>query len=346
MVKIVYSGPLSLRMRSLARLAQISLATKLRHVLGHKMADDWDADMETGVRFVRHQFTTAMKHTDIAQGRLLFDSLQTQTDDVYEVSVSAAIGTKGHWYHPKTHSRNVTVLYFHGGGYTFHGGVSGRFAQMLAHHIGAKVFAPDYRLTPEHPHPAQAEDAMTAWGYLTDTIPAAQIVVIGDSAGGHMALMLLQALKAQNKTQPALCIGLCPWTDIGARGASLHENDSTDLVQGWMAVQFGRWLDPENRFGRGVLSPISYDYVDLAPLYLQAGGREVLRDMIIEFAKIQKANGAEVRLDLWPDMPHDFQAYDSCKPSSTAALARLNEAIDMQVRANELPSHLKGTTLV
>lgn len=81
MVKIVYSGPLSLRIRSLARLAQISLATKLRHALGHKMADDWDADMETGVRFVRHQFTTAMKHTDIAQGRLLFDSLQTQTDD-------------------------------------------------------------------------------------------------------------------------------------------------------------------------------------------------------------------------------------------------------------------------
>ncbi|WP_197922927.1 hypothetical protein [Thiosulfatihalobacter marinus] len=48
------------------------------------MADDWDANMETGIRFVRHQFTAAMRHRDIAQGRELFDSVQTQTDDIYE----------------------------------------------------------------------------------------------------------------------------------------------------------------------------------------------------------------------------------------------------------------------
>lgn len=79
-----------------------------------------------------------------------------------------------------------------------------------------------------------------------------------------MALMLLQALKAQGKPQPALCIGLCPWTDIGDRGASLRDNDPTDLVQGWMALQLGHWLDPD-----------------------QAYGREVLRDMIIDFAREQ-----------------------------------------------------------
>ena len=310
------------------------------------MAFDWDANMETGIRFVRHQFTAAMRHPDIQAGRELFNSVQLQTDDVYAVTTSAAQGINGLWYDPDHRAGAAVVLYFHGGGYAFHGGVSGRFAQMLAHHTASRLLAPDYRLTPEHPHPAQAEDAMAAWDYLSAQVPAEKIVVIGDSAGGHMALMLLQALKAQGKPQPALCIALCPWTDIGERGDSLRNNDPTDLVQGWMALQFGRWLDPDHTFGRAALSPISYDYSGLAPLYLQAGGREILRDMIVDFARVQKDKGAKVTLDLWPDMPHDFQAYDSMTASSQAALGRIKQAIASQLDAGAPLSDLQGVTIV
>jgi len=142
---------------------------------------------------------------------------------------------------------------------------------MLAHHSKLPLFFPHYRLTPEHPHPAQAEDALAAWRYVTARTPAERVIVIGDSAGGHMALTLLQTLKAQGLPQPALCIGLCPWTDIGERGDSLHGNDKYDLVQGWMALQFGEWHEPGNKFGRQVLSPIHPDFSDLAPIYLPAG---------------------------------------------------------------------------
>lgn len=345
MVKMVYSGPLPLRLRSLAKLSQIAIATSIRHAFGCRMAEDWDAKMETGIRFVRHQFTAAMRHRDIAQGRRLFDSVQTQTDDVYDVTSSVSQGINGRWYDPKCCDSEAVLLYFHGGGYTFHGGVSDRFAQMLSHHTGARLLAPDYRLTPEHPHPAQAQDAMAAWDYLSSRTPAERIVVIGDSAGGHMALMLLQALREQGKPQPALCIGLCPWTDIGDRGASLRDNDATDLVQGWMALQFGKWLDPDQAFGRNALSPITFDYSGLAPLYLQTGGREVLRDMIIEFAQVQKENGAKVLLDLWPDMPHDFQAYDSMTASSTAALTRIRQAIDAHLVVSGSFAGLPGITV-
>ena len=160
-----------------------------------------------------------------------------------------------------------------------------------------------------------------------------------------MALMLLQALREQSKPQPALCIGLCPWTYIGDRGASLRENDATDLVQGWMALQFGKWLDPDQVFGRDALSPITFDYSGLAPLYLQAGGREGLRDMIIGFAQVQKENGARVLLDLWPDMPHDFQAYDSMTASSTAALTRIRQAIDAHLVTGGPFAGLPGITV-
>lgn len=227
----------------------------------------------------------------------------------------------------KDHHCETTVLHFHGGGYAFHGAISGRFSAMLAHHFGAPVFVPDYRLTPEHPHPAQAEDALASWHFLTRQVPPERIVVTGDSAGGHMALMLLQTLKAEGLPQPALCIGLSPWTDIGERGESMWRNDVFDLVQGWMALKFGEWLDPDSRYGREQLSSFYQDYAGLAPIYVQVGGREVLRDMIIEFVETQRSKGAQIAYDIWPDMPHDFQAYDSLKASSTEALARLADAV-------------------
>jgi epsilon-lactone hydrolase len=337
MPKLKFSGPFTLRLRSFLTLNRIALATYLRHTRGKRIAPDWDANFETGILFVRHQFRAAMTGSNIARGRLLFDSLQTETDDIYSVTATPRFEPKGVWYRPRSLTCDTTILHFHGGGYAFHGAVSHRFAAMLAHHSGASVFAPDYRLTPENPHPAQAEDALTAWNYLATTIPPEKIVVSGDSAGGHMALMLLQSLKAKGLTQPALCIGLCPWTDIGNRGESLRGNDPYDLVQGWMALRFGEWLDPDGTYGREALSPCYHDFAGLAPIYLQAGGREVLRDMIVEFAVIQKEKGAKVTLDLWPDMPHDFQAFDTLKPSSSEALKRLSALI--QNRLLPEPSH-------
>ncbi len=317
-----------MRLNSFAAINRIAIGTYFRHLIGRRIAPDWDETFEIGIRFVRRQFTAAMKHADIAQGRLLFDSLQTETDDIYDVDVEACDTPRGHWYRPRTRRSGKTLLYFHGGGYTFHGSVSARFAAMLAHHVGAELFAPDYRLTPEHPHPAQAEDALEAWLFLTRTVAPRDIVIIGDSAGGHMALMLLQTLKERSLEQPGLCVGLCPWTDIGDRGASLRDNDRFDLVQGWMALQFGKWLDPNDTFGRETLSPIYHDFTGLAPIYLQAGGREVLHDMIAEFAEVQKTRGANVTLDVWPDMPHNFHAFDRLKLSSVEALEKLVKSIN------------------
>lgn len=331
MSKLRFSGPLSVRLSSFLSLNKIAIATYFKHALGQRMDPSWSAEMEIGIRFWRQQFTKAMQHENINKGREIFDSLQTETDDIYAVSVEKSTTPSGAWYRPASVQSAATVLYLHGGGYTFNGPVSARFAAMFAHHTKANLFAPHYRLTPEHPHPAQAEDALTAWQYVTRKVPAKDVVVMGDSAGGHMALMLLQTLKNQGLPQPALCIGLCPWTDIGGRGDSLHDNNIYDLVQGWMALRFGDWLDPERKYGRDALSPISHDYAGLAPLYLQTGGREILNDMIHDFAEVQTAKGAAVTLDEWADMPHNFQAYDSMRTSSTEALQRIREMVDIHV---------------
>ncbi|MEZ5870352.1 MAG: alpha/beta hydrolase fold domain-containing protein [Nitratireductor sp.] len=334
MPRMRFSGPLPMRLQSFLALNKIAMGTYFRHATGNRIAADWGANFEIGIRFVRHQFTRAMAEGDMTRGRMIFDSLVAMTDDQYDVTTEPCRETRGMWFHPDKPRCDTTLLHFHGGGYAFNSAISTRHAAMLAHHTGASVFCPYYRLTPEHAHPAQAEDALAAWHYIATKAPAEQVVISGDSAGGHMALMLLQTLRTQQLPQPALCIGLCPWTDIGQRGDSLVTNNVHDLVQGWMALKFGEWLDPENRFGRQTLSPIEHDFANLAPIYLQAGGREVLHDMILDFANVQRQKGAEIALDVWKDMPHNFQAYDSMTLSSTAALKK----IAMAVRQRKLPS--------
>ena len=327
MAKIRFNGPLSIRMSSFLTLSAVAVQTYIRHLFQYRLEPSWDAEIEIGIRFWRQQFTKAMNQADMERGRQIFDSVQTDTDDEYPVDREWNESPSGTWFVPPSPDA-ATILYFHGGGYTFNGPLSDRFASLFCHRTRSRLFAADYRLTPEHPHPAQAEDALAAWEYVTRDTPPDRVVVMGDSAGGHLALMLLQTLKHRSLPQPALCVGLCPWTDIGARGASLQSNNQYDLVQGWMALRFGEWLDPVGNYGREALSPIFHDYSGLAPLYLQAGGREILHDMIVEFAKVQRANGAKILLDEWPDMPHNFQAYDSMKSSSTEALKRLGAAVD------------------
>jgi acetyl esterase/lipase len=216
----------------------------------------------------------------------------------------------------------------HGGGYAFYAAVSRHFAEMLSGTLGMKLFASAYRLTPEHPHPAQIEDALAAYRYLLaqGTDPA-QLVIIGDSAGGHLTLMTLRALRDAGLPQPALAVGLCPWTDIGERGVSLTANNRYDLMQGYMAIPFGKWLLGNGPYSRKDLSPVYQQFRGLAPVYLQGGGKEVLIDQIRDFANVLVEQGCDVMLDVWKHMTHDFQGYGQTLPESKEALERIREAI-------------------
>lgn len=340
MSRIVFEGPLRHRARSMATLARATLDVGLRRVFRRPLERTWPSDFEIGVLFWRAQFNHAFALTDIKEARAYFDSLQTYTGEIYDVEVkpSKPGEPKGDWFIPRAPRTTATMLYFHGGGYAYYAAVTRKMVEMLAHWLGIRIFAPDYRLTPEHPHPAQVEDALAAFRYLQARgVDAANLVIAGDSAGGHLALMTPVALRAAGLPQPALAIGLCPWTDVGARGASMTANNRYDVVQGYMALKFGEWLQGETGFSREQLSPVHQDYCGLAPLYLQGGGREMLIDMIRDFAGVARDQGADVMLDVWENMTHDFHAHGRTLAESSEALDRIVAAIRSRTEPNAPP---------
>lgn len=331
MSKITFTGPLRYRLQSYAALSRLSISSALRHLAGRKRHPDWPLLHEIGIRFWQHQFTRALAMKDPAAMRAYFDSLQTRTGEAHRVTPRDPEpgDPPGLWLRPDTPRRDAVLLYFHGGGYAFDAFISDEAARLLAHDLGAPLFKPAYRLTPEHPHPAQAMDALAAYRAMIDRHGAERLIVIGDSAGGHLALMTLLAARDAGLPQPALAIGLSPWTDIGDRGTSLHAHDRYDLVAGWMTRRFADWLTAGDVAGmRAALSPIAHDFKGLAPLYLQGGGVEVMIDMIRDFARVQAANGARICLDTWPGMTHDFFCHGRTIPHSAAALDRIGAAVD------------------
>lgn len=342
MPKTVAQGHFSHKARSLAAILAIWAKVLARRAIGRPLVPEWPAIFEVGTLFWRHQFNHAFKLEDIVEGRAYFDSLYTVPDPPPEVDIRASAPgePRGHWFLPRIRESDVTMLYFHGGGYSFYAAVSHQFIALLAHTLRIAIFAPDYRLTPEHPHPAQLEDGLAAYRFLLERgVDPRRLVLGGDSAGGHLTLMTLVKLREAGLPQPALAIGISPWIDTGRRGASQFGNDPYDMVQGYMTLRFAAWLKGDGAWSDAELSPIQQDFRGLGPIYLQAGGKEILVDMIRDFADVVRAQGCPVRLDVWEHMNHEFHAYGNDLPESREALERLRAAIAWATRGAGLDQH-------
>ncbi|KUI53122.1 hypothetical protein VP1G_00379 [Cytospora mali] len=107
------------------------------------------------------------------------------------------------------------MLYVHGGAYFF-GSVDMHRYQMQRHarKLKARVFAPDYRLSPQFPFPCGLQDCLAAYLYLLTVQEPNTIILAGDSAGGGMVLSMLVTLRDQGIPLPAGAVLISPWCDL------------------------------------------------------------------------------------------------------------------------------------
>src|SRR6187397_2568856 len=139
-------------------------------------------------------------------------------------------GVPGEWSIAPGSDAARVLLYFHGGGYCSGSILSHRRMVTEAGRAArARTLAIDYRRAPEHPYPAQHEDALTTWHFLRrQGWAAGHIVVGGDSAGGNLTLSLINRLRAANEALPACAWLVSPWTDLTMSGPALRTKDAVD----------------------------------------------------------------------------------------------------------------------
>ena len=210
----------------------------------------------------------------------------------------------------RVHMKKYVILYCHGGGYSTGSCVYARtLTTKLAASTSMDVFCFDYRLAPEFPYPAAMEDAMKAWNYLMLLgYGSRDVIVMGDSAGGNMALSLVVKLKEQERLMPRGIVLLSPWTDLTASGKT-HESraeldpvlDEEYLKQ--MTENYAAGQDYEDP----LISPLFADLTGFPSTYIQVGDNEVLLSDSTRLHKQMIIAHVPVRLDVFKGMWHVFQ---------------------------------------
>ncbi len=226
---------------------------------------------------------------------------------------------------PAADSERV-ILYLHGGGYVVGSLNTHReLASRVGHAGGARVLTIDYRLAPEHPHPAAVDDAVAAYRWLVarGTAPE-RLAIAGDSAGGGLTIATLLALRDLGEPLPGGAVCFSPWVDLEATGDSMDTNRDDPMLNRALILYFARlYLGPGTTDPRTPLAaPLHADLRGLPPLHVQASRHEVLRDDAVRLAEKARAAGVECELDLTDEMPHVWQIFASILPEGREAIAR------------------------
>lgn len=234
------------------------------------------------------------------------------------------VTTFGIWYPspPPKGSNGSVAIHFHGGAYvslTARNDSCGWGADMLAKHVADFAFLAEYRLASREDgaFPAQLQDAIAAYQHVLSLgIEASQIVVGGDSAGGHLTLSLLRYIVDNDGIlpQPRAALLWSPavdWvspSDVTTTYNNKHYN--FDIIPAewiaWGSTEFTKGLDPSAPSLKPYLVPLHSPFRIKTPLWIQACGLEVLHDSIVEFGDGMKAIGNSVTMNSAPLAVHDL----------------------------------------
>lgn len=223
-------------------------------------------------------------------------------------------------YDPTTDKGKNVVLHFHGGAYVL-GGCrpmeGGMAAELLAKHISGLIFVPQYRLA-SHPNsqfPAALQDAVTSYNYLVELgIPASQIIISGDSAGGNLAITLLRYIEDQKALlpKPLACFLWSPWVDltVGPAAVASLRNYKFDYVPSILVGWGERTYKPDSMEAtHPYISPLNNAFATSVPILVHTGTLEVLHDDHVALvSQMNEIAGNEIELVETVGAPHDIFA--------------------------------------
>ncbi|MFZ1863305.1 MAG: alpha/beta hydrolase [Polyangiales bacterium] len=240
---------------------------------------------------------------------------------------------------PRGSEPETTVLYFHGGGYCV--GSWGTHLGPITHlavAADATVYAPNYRLAPEHPHPAALDDALRAYQWLLERgVSSTQLTLAGDSAGGGLALAAAIRIRDSKLPPPASIVLLSPWTDLTGDSESMRQNVRIDpmLRPKWSRQCASKYLagrDPKTP----ACSPLFASHDGLPPILIQVGSDEILVDDSTRLAERCREAGVDVTLHRYQGLWHDFQSHAGILDTADQALAEIAAFVEEKARVELL----------
>jgi epsilon-lactone hydrolase len=206
---------------------------------------------------------------------------------------------------PASH-RGKVVLDLHGGGFIFNGGEAVRLeAGRMAARFECVVYAVDYRMPPEYPFPAALDDVVAAYRAMLKKFKPAEVVFMGESAGGNLAAAATLKIRELGLPLPAALILNSPEVDLTESGDSFQTNRTLDALLKDSFMQANLLYAGGHDLKDPFLSPLFGDFSKgFPPTYIQAGTRDLMLSNSARFHVKLRAAGIDAMLYVGEAMPH------------------------------------------
>ncbi|CAH1670504.1 alpha/beta hydrolase [Chelatococcus asaccharovorans] len=256
-------------------------------------------------------------------------------DDIAYESVECG-AVSGEWSIAPGSDPAKVLLYFHGGVYCS-GSIKShrRLVTEAGRNAGMRTLAIDYRRAPEHPFPAQHEDALSAWSFLIrQGIEPKHIALGGDSAGGNLALSLVNRLQEAGKPLPACAWLVSPWTDLTMSGSSLAVKEAIDPIihAAYLEELASAYVPAAMDRSDPLISPLFLNFNGFPPILIQVGSAEALLSDATRLAEAVGMADVDVRLEVWPHMIHAWPVWNAGLEDGRKALVSAAAFINSVMR--------------
>ncbi len=200
------------------------------------------------------------------------------------------------------------ILFLHGGCYTFEMAPQHwSFLEALVHRLQCRIDVPIYPLAPEHTAADVFSVLIPLYRELAADGPTESFFLMGDSAGGGLALALAQTLAPEGLPQPRALVLLSPWVDLALQDEEIAGLERHDVMLSAPGLrECGRLYAGEWGIDDARVSPLRGDFSGLAPMTVFIGGHDILVPSCRRMRAQAEAHGAQLHYFEAPGMSHDW----------------------------------------
>lgn len=304
-----------------------------------------DTVSDEAKEYLRTAFDETVEAPDTLEG---WKNLQDQIEEQFLLKSNAVVQKTGvqidrttlggvpvHILTPKdvaNVNKEKALIHIHGGGYCLLSAASTRdISATLADLTGLRVYCVDYRLAPQHQFPQGLDDCMAAYVEICKQVDADNLVIVGESAGGGMAMAMTLRMHSEGLRPPAGIVAITPWVDLTLSGETYVTNDELDPVLDLEGLRktVDAYVGNSTR-NDPFVSPLFAELEDDFPATLiQTGTRDLLLSDCSRLHRKLVKHGVDARLTVYEGMWHGFHVIPNTSlPESREAFGEIASFVD------------------
>jgi epsilon-lactone hydrolase len=240
------------------------------------------------------------------------------------VTESSILGVKTYWFNQDLTSEKHIVIYLHGGVYAL--GSINSYRAMLSHlskNINLPIVYVEYSLAPENPYPAATSENLNVYRELIKKYPGYKFSIIGDSAGGGLAIQLVYNSAQSKLPAPSSLALISPWVDLKTANKSYETKQAVDpILSKKMLRDHAVLYNPKNI---RQADPSELKFKTFPPVLLLVGTDEVLNDDSRNFYNAIKPIQKQAKLKEFEGQKHVWPVSEISSKASVEAMTDIKE---------------------